>query len=144
MTIFSKIIAGEVPCYKIMESKDGMAILDVNPIVMGHVIIISRKEVDDIFKLTAQEVGSLFEFAQEVAELIKQAIPCKRVGIAVIGLEVPHAHIHLVPINDAMDMDFTRKRMQFSDEEFKQITKNMRKFLHENYLVAEKHGRYSQ
>ena len=108
-SIFTKIVLGEIPSYKIAESELFYAFLDINPVTAGHTLVIPKKEIDYIFNMESEEYKSLFAFAKEVAKGIKSAIPCKRVGIAVIGLEVPHAHIHLIPMNSESDLDFGRR-----------------------------------
>lgn len=120
-TIFSKIIAGEIPSYKIAEDDNFYAFLDINPLVKGHVLVVPKREVDYIFDLEDSELGAMHIFAKGVAKAIEKSIPCKRVGVAVIGLEVPHAHIHLIPINKETDMLFSNPKMQLSKEEFIEI-----------------------
>lgn len=120
-TIFSKIIAGEIPSYKIAEDENFYAFLDINPLVKGHVLVVPKREVDYIFDLEDSELGAMHIFAKGVAKAIEKSIPCKRVGVAVIGLEVPHAHIHLIPINKETDMLFSNPKMQLSKEEFIEI-----------------------
>ena len=109
MTIFSKIIAGEIPCYKVAENDKFFAFLDINPIAPGHTLVVPKQETDYIFDLDDEMIGEMMVFAKKVAEAIKQAIPCRKVGMAVLGLEVPHAHIHLVPLRNEGDMDFKHK-----------------------------------
>ena len=121
MTIFSKIIAGEILSYKVAESPDFYAFLDINPLVKGHVLVVPKKEVDYIFDLDDKILGDMMIFSKRVALAIKKAIPCKRIGVAVIGLEVPHAHIHLVPIKLESDIYFNKSKQKFSPEEFKEI-----------------------
>ena len=116
-TIFSRIAAGEIPSYKVAEDDSHYAFLDINPMARGHVLVIPRREVDYLFDLSADEYAALMEFARKTALLIKAAIPCQRVGVAVIGMEVPHAHIHLIPINSESDMDFRKPKLQLSPEE---------------------------
>ncbi len=111
-TIFSKIIAGEIPCHKIAEDDSHFAFLDIMPLKTGHVLVIPKKEVDYIFDLPSHELAALHAFSQTIAHAIKKALQCKRVGVAVIGLEVPHAHIHLIPMNLVSDMDFTRPKLK--------------------------------
>jgi histidine triad (HIT) family protein len=120
-TIFSKIIAGEIPCYKVAETKDFLAFLDVRPLTAGHTLIIPKHETDYIFDVEDEQYAGLFLFAKIVAKAVKAAIPCTKVGIAVIGLEVPHAHIHLVPMNNIGDLNFEKERVQFTPEEYKAI-----------------------
>ncbi|AJW64638.1 HIT family hydrolase [Elizabethkingia miricola] len=120
-SIFTKIVNGEIPAYKIMEDEKHLAFLDVMPLVEGHTLVIPKKEVDLIFDLDSEEFKELFSFAQKVAKKVGAAIPCKRVGVAVIGLEVPHAHIHLVPLQHLHDIDFSRERLKLSPEEYQKI-----------------------
>ncbi|OJV21569.1 MAG: HIT family protein [Bacteroidetes bacterium 41-46] len=115
-SIFSKIASGEIPSYRVAEDESHYAFLDINPLAQGHTLVIPKREVDYIFDLEESELQDLFAFAQRVAKGIKAAIPCKRVGMAVIGLEVPHAHIHLIPINSESDMDFRRPKLKLESE----------------------------
>ena len=117
MSIFSKIISGEIPAYKVAETIEFLAFLDINPLAEGHVLVIPKKEVDYIFDLDDETYIGLQMFAKIVATGIKSAIPCKKVGVAVIGLEVPHAHIHLIPMNRVDDLNFSRPKLKFSPEE---------------------------
>ena len=121
MTIFSKIIAGEIPSYKVAESPDFYAFLDINPLVKGHVLVVPKKEVDYLFDLDDKTLGNMMIFSKQVASAMKKAIPCKRIGITVIGLEVPHAHIHLVPIVQESDIHFNKPKQKLSSDEFKKI-----------------------
>ena len=120
-SIFTKIINGEIPSYKIAEDENFIAFLDAMPLVKGHTLVIPKKEVDLIFDLDSEEFKNLWGFAQQVAKKIEKAIPCKRVGVAVIGLEVPHAHIHLVPLNAMQDLNFANERLKLSPEEYQNI-----------------------
>ena len=120
-SIFSRIVAGEIPCYKLAEDDKHLAFLDINPLQKGHALVIPKKETDYIFDLESSDLAELTVFAQSVAKAIKKAIPCERIGITVIGLEVPHAHIHLIPINGMQDMEFSRDKLQLSREEFEEI-----------------------
>ena len=115
-SIFSKIVTGDIPAYRVAEDENYLAFLDINPLVMGHVLVIPKKEVDYIFDLDDETYVGLQLFAKKVALGIKQAIPCKRIGIAVIGLEVPHTHIHLVPMNGMDDLNFSRKKLHPSKD----------------------------
>jgi histidine triad (HIT) family protein len=119
MTIFSKIAAGEIPAYKVAESNDFLAFLDINPLTEGHVLVIPKKEVDYLFDLDDATYSGLQIFAKIVAIAIKKAIPCNRIGVVVMGLEVPHAHIHLVPMNHMSDLNFERPKLSFTPDEFK-------------------------
>ncbi len=125
-TIFTKIINGEIPCYKIAESETCFAFLDINPLNEGHTLVIPKKEVDYIYDLNDEDLADLFLFSKKVAKAIASAITCERVGVAVLGLEVPHAHIHLCPINGVHDLDFSNPRKQFSQEEFKAIAEKIK------------------
>ncbi|MBD5171777.1 MAG: HIT family protein [Bacteroidales bacterium] len=117
MTIFSKIVAGEIPSYKIAEDDRYYAFLDINPVRRGHTLVIPKNETDYIFDLSDAELGGLTVFAKKVAEAIRKAIPCRKVGMAVLGLEVPHAHIHLIPLQNEGDMDFRNKLEGVTPEE---------------------------
>ena len=116
--IFAKIIAGEIPSYKIAEDENHFAFLDINPLGKGHTLVIPKREEDYIFDLQDAELSSLIVFAKKVAKAIEIVVPCERIGVTVIGLEVPHAHIHLIPINSLHDMHFGKDRPQFTKEEF--------------------------
>lgn len=120
-SIFSKIIAGEIPCYKIAESDQFLAFLDIMPLAKGHTLVIPKQEIDYLFDLEDTLLSELIVFAKQVAKKIEAAVPCERIGVAVIGLEVPHAHVHLVPINEVGDIDFTRPKLQVSQEEMQEI-----------------------
>ncbi|MDR0732522.1 MAG: HIT family protein [Dysgonamonadaceae bacterium] len=121
MTVFSKIIAGEIPSYKVAENVDFYAFLDINPLVKGHTLVIPKTETDYIYDLDDRTAGEMFVFSKRVAKAIQKAIPCKRVGIAVLGLEVPHAHIHLIPLNRESDMIFSNPKLKLTEEEFRNI-----------------------
>ena len=120
-TIFSRIVKGEIPCYKIAEDDRFFAFMDINPVAKGHTLVIPKREVDYIFTLEDNEIADMMVFAKKVAKAIEKAVPCKRIGVAVIGLEVPHAHIHLIPINQEGDMDFKKEHVHMSEEEFKEV-----------------------
>ena len=124
-SIFSKIIKGEIPCYKIAEDEHHLAFLDIMPIAKGHTLVITKKEVDYIFDLEEEEYKNLWAFAQKVAKQIKSAIPCVKVGVAVVGLEVPHTHIHLVPINEIKDLNFMNEKLKLSPEEYEKIRQSI-------------------
>lgn len=128
-TIFSKIISGEIPCHKIAENEQFLAFLDVMPLVEGHVLVVPKQEIDYIFDIEPETLGNLMKFAQSVAPAIRKAIPCKRIGVAVIGLEVPHAHVHLVPMNTANDLNFTQAKLQVSEESLAKTAELIRSFL---------------
>ena len=114
-SIFSRIVSGDIPSYKVAENDNFLAFLDVMPLVPGHVLVIPKKEVDYIFDLSGPEMAALWQFAQGVAKAVEKAVPCKRIGVAVIGLEVPHAHIHLVPLQTVGDINFTKEKLHPSE-----------------------------
>jgi histidine triad (HIT) family protein len=120
-SIFSKIITGEIPCYKIAENESYLAFLDINPLQQGHTLVIPKVEVDYIFDLNDDILMGLSQFAKRVGIAIEKVIPCDRIGLTVIGLDVPHAHIHLIPINKMSDMDFSRPKLKLTKEEFQSI-----------------------
>lgn len=120
-TIFSRIIAGEIPCHKVAENEDFIAFLDIMPLRKGHVLVIPKVETDFIFDMADADLGNMMVFAKQVAHKIKAVFPCKKVGVTVIGLEVPHAHIHLIPLNEMNDMNFSQEKMQLSDTELAEI-----------------------
>jgi len=120
-TLFSKIIQGEIPCYKIAEDDLFIAFLDILPVAKGHALVVPKKEIDYIFDLPNEELQALNIFAKEVARKIQTVVPCKKIGISVIGLEVPHAHMHLIPINHIHDMNFEKERLKFTPEEYSEI-----------------------
>jgi histidine triad (HIT) family protein len=128
-SIFSKIVAGEIPCHKIAETEKYLAFLDVMPLVNGHVLVIPKKETDYIFDLEDEELSGLMAFAKVVATALRKAVPCRRIGVSVIGLEVPHAHVHLVPMNQMDDMNFTRPKMQPSQDELAAVAMAIRNCL---------------
>jgi histidine triad (HIT) family protein len=121
MSIFSKIIAGEIPSYKIAEDDRFYAFLDIAPLVEGHVLVVPKKEVDRIFDLDDEAIAGAFVFAKKIGKAIEKAFNCNRCGISVIGLEVPHAHIHLMPISKPRDMNFANETLKLSDDKFKEI-----------------------
>ncbi len=127
MTIFSKIIAGEIPSYKCAEDEKHYAFLDINPVAKGHTLVVPKREVDYLFDLTDEELSELTVFAKRVAAAIKTAYPCRKVGMAVLGLEVNHAHIHLIPLQSEGDMDFRKDKLQLPAEEMQIIADNIRK-----------------
>lgn len=124
-TIFSRIINGEIPCYKVAENDKFFAFMDINPVQKGHTLVVPKKEVDYIFDIDDNDIQEMMLFAKQVAVRIKEAIPCTKVGVAVIGLEVPHAHIHLVPMQKEGDLDFKRAKLQLTEEEFLDIQKKI-------------------
>lgn len=117
-SIFSRIISGEIPCYKVAENSEFLAFLDVNPLCKGHVLVVPKQETDYIFDMQDDALSKFHLFAKQVAIGLRRAVPCKKVGVAVIGLEVPHAHIHLVPMNHVGDLNFTAERVKLSPEEY--------------------------
>lgn len=125
MSIFTKIINGEIPCYKVAENERFIAFLDVFPLVRGHVLVVPKQETDKIFDLPGELLAEILVFATPIARAIEKAFDCKRCGISVIGLEVPHAHMHLVPINSADDLNFTRPKLSLSQEELESIQKKI-------------------
>ncbi len=125
-TIFSKIINGDIPSYKCAENDRFYAFLDINPLVKGHTLVVPKREVDYIFDLTDEEIGEMQIFAKHVAAAIKKAFPCIKVGQAVLGLEVPHAHIHLIPMQNEKDMLFSNPKLSFTDEEFQATAQAIR------------------
>lgn len=125
-SVFSKIIAGEIPSYKIAENDEFYAFLDINPITKGHSLVIPKKETDYIFDIDDDVLGRMMIFAKKIATAIKETIPCIRIGVAVMGLEVPHAHIHLIPIDKESDMLFGNPKLRLTPDEFKTITKNIK------------------
>jgi histidine triad (HIT) family protein len=124
-SIFSKIISGEIDSYKIAEDDKHIAFLDAMPLVKGHTLVVPKKETDLIFDLDSEEYKDLWAFTHDIAKQIKNAVPCKRVGIAVVGLEVPHAHIHLVPLNTIDDLNFKNARLKLSPEEYREIQQSI-------------------
>lgn len=120
-SIFTKIVNGDIPSYKVAETEDYLAFLDVYPIAKGNVLVIPKKEVDYVFDLDDETIAGLQIFAKKVALGLEKAIPCKRIGQAIVGLEVPHAHVHLIPLQGALDIDFSRPKLSFSKEEFQSI-----------------------
>ncbi|MCB8963765.1 MAG: HIT family protein [Bacteroidales bacterium] len=124
-TIFTRIVKGEIPSYKIAEDERFYAFLDINPLAEGHTLVIPKQEVDYLFDLDPDALSGLTLFAQRVAKAIEKAVPCKRIGVAVLGLEVPHAHIHLVPLNRESDIDFRKPKLQLTPERFSEIARNI-------------------
>lgn len=125
-TIFSKIIAGEIPCHKVAENDHFLAFLDIMPLKRGHVLVIPKTETDYIFDIEDQELSEMIVFAKKVAKRIEKEFTCNRIGVAVIGLEVPHAHIHLIPINTMDDMNFANPKLQLEQEELADIANRLR------------------
>jgi histidine triad (HIT) family protein len=125
MTIFSKIIAGEIPSYKIAENEHFFAFLDIYPLQLGHTLVVPKIEIDKIFDIPDQYLSSLLTFAKPIAHAIEKAYQCNRVNIVTVGLEVPHAHLHLIPINQLRDMDFTKEKLQLTPKQLKQVQDNI-------------------
>jgi histidine triad (HIT) family protein len=128
-SIFTRIIRGEIPCYKIAESEDFLAFLDINPLARGHTLVIPKQETDYYFDLEDELLASMQVFSKKVARAIDKVMDCKRVGVVVLGLEVPHAHIHLIPINSLFDIEFSRPKLRLSKEEFEDIASRIRSAL---------------
>lgn len=128
-TIFSRIVSGEIPSYKIAEDGDFLAFLDINPLAAGHTLVIPKTEIDYLFDMGDEQLARMMVFAKHVARAIGKAVPCKKVGVAVLGLEVPHAHIHLIPINDIGDINFSNPKLSFSPGEFKATAEQIIRFL---------------
>ncbi|MGV8828355.1 MAG: HIT family protein [Breznakibacter sp.] len=128
-TIFTKIVRGEIPSYKIAEDERYYAFLDINPLAKGHTLVIPKQEIDYIFDLDAELLGGMMVFAQKVAKALKQTVPCNRVGVAVLGLEVPHAHFHLIPLNRESDINFSNPKLKLTVEEFETLANEIRSHL---------------
>ena len=129
-SIFTRIIKGEIPCYKIAEDEKCFAFLDISPLTKGHTLVVPKKETDYIFDISEEEHKYLWNYTKNVARAVEAAIPCKRIGIAVIGLEVPHAHIHLIPMNKVRDMNFANPKLKISDDEMREIAERIRSAFH--------------
>lgn len=125
-SIFSRIVAGEIPCYKIAENEHYFAFLDISPLTPGHTLVIPKREVDYLYDLEDAEIAEINVFAKKVAEALRKAVPCKRIGLAIIGLEVPHAHIHLIPIQNERDMLFSNPKLKLTPEEMEKIAGDIR------------------
>ena len=124
-SIFSKIVNGDIPAFKVAEDENHLAFLDIFPLAKGHVLVIPKKETDYIFDINSDDYLALWQFSQKVAKAMDKVIPCKRIGVAVIGLEVPHVHIHLVPINNVSDINFERPKLKFSDEQMNEVAQKI-------------------
>lgn len=124
-SIFSRIVLGELPAYKVAEDADHLAFLDITPLVEGHTLVIPKREVDYIFDLPPAELAALHQFAQRIAKAVREAVPCKRIGVAVIGLEVPHAHIHLIPMNRVSDMNFANPKIKVAEERMRELAETI-------------------
>ena len=129
MTIFEKIIAGDIPSFKIAEDENYLAFLDVFPLKRGHTLVIPKHSIDYIFDMEDEHLAGLNVFAKKIAKAVKSAIPCKRIGVAIIGLEVPHAHIHLIPIDSVSDINFANPKLKFSNEEMEITAEEIRRFI---------------
>jgi histidine triad (HIT) family protein len=127
-TLFSRIVSGEIPCHKVAESDKFLAFLDIMPLRRGHVLVIPKMEIDYLFDMEDQLLAELMQFAKPIAHKISAHFPCKKVGVAVIGLEVPHAHVHLIPINTVADMDFGQQKLVLESEELAEIAEKLRMF----------------
>ncbi|MFZ4464442.1 MAG: HIT family protein [Bacteroidales bacterium] len=128
-SIFTRIIQGEIPCHKIAENEQYFAFLDINPLAKGHALVIPKTESDYIFRMDDAELACLMVFAKKIGLAIEKVVPCKRIGVTVIGLEVPHTHIHLIPINGISDMEFSRPKLKFSNEELAELAKEIQEAL---------------
>lgn len=128
-SIFSKIVAGEIPCHRIAENDKFLAFLDVFPLVKGHTLVIPKKEIDYIFDLDETTLAEILNFSRPIAKAIEKAIPCSRIGISVIGLEVPHAHVHLIPMNAVSDMNFEKPKLTVTQEELATVAESIRSFI---------------
>ena len=128
-SLFSKIVTGQIPCYKVAETNDFLAFLDINPNAKGHTLCIPKKEIDELFELDNNTYNGLMKFSREVAIALKKTIPCKRIGMSVIGLEVPHVHVHLIPINSMEDMQFIKKLDKQTPSEFTEVAEAISKNL---------------
>ncbi len=124
-SIFSRIVSGEIPSYRIAEDEHHLAFLDINPVQRAHTLVIPKKETDYVFDMTPEEISALILFAKKVAHGIEKVVTCERIGVSIIGLEVPHAHVHLIPINTIADMNFERERINLTDEEMKSLAKKI-------------------
>lgn len=128
-SLFSKIVKGQIPCYKVAETNDFLAFLDINPNAIGHTLCIPKKEIDELFELDNNTYNGLMKFSREVAIALKKTIPCNRIGMSVIGLEVPHVHVHLIPINSMEDMQFIKKLDKQTPSEFREVAEAISKNL---------------
>ncbi len=128
-TVFTKIIQGEIPCFKVAENEECFAFLDINPLAKGHVLVVCKKEVDYIFDLDQETYSNLMEFSMKIAHALEMAVECERIGMSVIGLEVPHTHVHLIPINSIGDMNFSKPKLNLPHEEMEHLAKRIADFL---------------
>lgn len=131
-SIFTKIVNGEIPCHKVAEDSSYLAFLDINPVAKGHTLVIPKKEVDYIFDLDEKTLSGLMLFAQKTARGIAKVVPCKRVGVVVLGLEVPHAHVHLIPLNSEADVDFKKPKLKMEKEEMAELAREIQQVLIHN------------
>jgi len=122
-TIFTKIINGDIPSYKIAENDSFFAFLDINPLARGHTLVVPKKSIDYVFDMEDQSLGNMIIFAKKIAIAIKKCVPCEKVGVAIVGLEIPHVHIHLVPLNEVQDLNFQKKKLKLSPEQFSEIAR---------------------
>jgi histidine triad (HIT) family protein len=129
-SLFTRIIKGEIPCYKVAEDERYFAFLDINPLKKGHTLVVPKQETDYIFDLDDDLIAGMIVFSKKIAAAIKDAIPCKRIGVAILGLEIPHAHIHLVPMDSMEDVNFKNPKLKLTPEEFKEIAEKIKKNLH--------------
>lgn len=125
-TIFSKIVSGEIPCYQIAENENFLAFLDITPVALGHTLVIPKMEVDYFFDLDEEHLAQINLFAKQVAMKLQRVVPCKRIGTAIVGLEVPHAHMHLIPLNTIKDINFSGERLKLTSEEFSNLAQKIR------------------
>jgi len=125
-TLFTRIIEGEIPCYKIAEDEKYFAFLDINPLAKGHTLVVPKEETDYLFDMSDNSLAGMAVFAKKIALAIGKSVPCKRVGVAVLGLEVPHAHIHLIPVNSLNDINFARPKLKLTPEEFEAVAEKIR------------------
>lgn len=128
-SIFSRIIAGEIPSYKLAEDDNFIAFLDISPLVLGHALVVPKQEIDYIFDIDDDVLAAMLPFARKVGLAIEKVVPCERIGMAVVGLEVPHAHLHLVPLNQMSDLDFRKERVSVSPEDMKQLALEISQFI---------------
>ena len=124
-TIFTRIINGEIPCHKVAENETFIAFLDINPVAKGHCLVVPKREIDYLFELDDNTLSALMLFSKRVATALKLTVPCNRIGVSVIGLEVPHAHVHLIPINSLYDMSFEKERVKFTNDELAQLARSV-------------------
>ena len=136
-SIFTRIIKGEIPCYKIVEDDQFIAFLDVHPVAKGHTLVVPKVEIDDFFELDDDLLRDMIVFAKRVAKALSVAVPCRKVGVTVIGLEVPHAHVHLIPLNEETDMSFTKQRPKTNENEFVLIAGKIREALIEQGVISD-------